>query len=190
MSTRKTKSQKEKTAAFYYGMGALALAFLIGAAFWAPRIVFDFQDNERCGEVVLGELESMDITSFNTGYDTDLYSRLYRFTKGLEEGQQYYTAAQELTPDTELMDTFYSEEGLYQDSFMIWLNQVIPDEMLTYKPTEWKQYVIYGDDFSDGVNFILWYIELENDMGTPMLRPIAGCGDGGHLRNRYIPGGK
>lgn len=171
MRKRKTKSQKEKTAAFYYGLGALALALLIGAAFLAPRLVFKVQDNERCGEVVLGELESMDITSFNTGYDTNLYSRLYRFAKGLEKGQQYYTAAQELTPDSEIIDFFYSEKGLYQDSFLIWLYEdFMPDETLSYSPAEWKQYVIYGDDFSDGVNFILWYIELENDMGAPVLR--------------------
>lgn len=171
MKKSKGKSQKQKTVFFYYGLGTLALALLIGAAFFVPRVVFDIQDKVRCGVVVLGELESMDIVSFNTGYDTDMYSRLYRFAKGLERGQQYYVAAQELTPDAEFTDMLYSEKGLYQDGFMIWLdNQVIPSEMLTYNPAEWKQYVIYGDDFSNGVNFILWYIEFENDTGEPMFR--------------------
>lgn len=175
MKKREKKNHNEKTAALYYGMGVSVLVFLIGAALLAPKAAFDIQDRVRCADVVLGELESMDIISFNTGYDTDLYSRLFQFADGLNKGQEYYVAAQELEITSELTDILYSEQGLYQYSFMIWLDEssFISEEMLYYNVTQWKQYVIYGDDFSDGVNFILWYIELADDLGKPVLKLLT-----------------
>lgn len=168
---KKGKSWNRKNI-WFYGLGAMGLALLVATAFLAPKLVLQLQDNVRCSEVVTtGELESMDITSFNTGYETDLYTRLLRFAEGLGEGRQYYVAAQELADTLEVEEFLASEKGLYQRAFLIWLEGgVIPEEMLDYELTSCKQYVIYGDDFSDGVNFILWYMELGNHGGTPVLK--------------------
>ena len=34
-----------------------------------------------------------------------------------------------------------------------------------YSVVTWKQYVIYSDHFEEGVNFILWYIEMQDEDG-------------------------
>lgn len=163
------KERKKRTLG--YGLGAMGLALLVTAAFFAPKLVLELQDNVRCSRVVLGELESMDVTSFNTGYETDLYIRLTRFAEGLEAGRQYMVAEQELTDTLEVEDRLLSNMGLYQDSFLIWIdNDFFSYEVLNYGLQYCKQYVIYGDDFAEGVNFILWYLELRGVEGTPALK--------------------
>ena len=143
---------------------------MLAAAALIPLLVFRIQDSIRCGKVVLGELESVDIASFNTGYETDLYKRLLRFAEGREKGNSYYVAAQDKKPTAELSDFLLSDRGLYQNSFLVWIdNGAILEEVLNYNVRKWKQYVIYGDDFSAGVNFMLWYIEL-GDAGGPTLK--------------------
>lgn len=144
---------------------------LVTAALLAPKLVLELQDNVRCSQLVLGELESMDVTSFNTGYETNLYTRLTRFAEGLEAGRQYMVAEQELTATPEVENRLFSDKGLYQNSFYIWLDEgFIPDQMLIYELEYCKQYVIYGDDFAEGVNFILWYLELRGEAGRPVLK--------------------
>ena len=73
-----------------YCFGAIGLVVLISTAFLVPRLLLELQDNLRCGKIVLTEAEEMDITSFNTGYEKNLYKRLFRFAKELDEGQQFY----------------------------------------------------------------------------------------------------
>ncbi|MCM1026142.1 MAG: hypothetical protein NC432_06880 [Roseburia sp.] len=153
-----------------YALGFLVSVLLIGSAFLAPQAVFGVQDNIRCGKVEMGELESMDIASFNTGYETDLYRRLERFAEGLSKGRQYYVADQEMRPDADFVNFWTSEQGAYQEQMLMWFEEgTIPFEVTEYDLQRWKQYVIYGDDFSAGVNFILWYVELANP-GTPTLK--------------------
>lgn len=144
--------------------------FLIVSAALIPLMVFRIQDHIRCGKVVLGELENVDIASFNTGYEMNLYRRLLRFAEGKANGDSYYVAAQDRKPTEELTDFLSSDQGLYQTSFLTWIdNGAIPTEVLEYDIQKWTQYVIYGEDFSAGVNFMLWYIEL-SDPGAPTLK--------------------
>lgn len=170
---REQRGKREQRRGLVYILGAFAVALLICAAFLMPRIFFDIQDNIRCGKVTLGELERVDITSFNTDYERNLYKRLLRFAEGLNRGKQYYVAAQEMEPSQEILDYLQSDRGLYQDAVLILIDQeYIPEEVLQYNLRQWKQYVIYGDNFSEGVNFTLWYIELGNE-GTPTLKLLA-----------------
>lgn len=167
---KRTELQKRL---FAYAAGAFVVVLLVAGAFLSPRIVFAVQDDLRCGKVELEGLERMDITSFSTGYEQDLYQRFLRFAEGLAEGEQYYVAAKELEPTSEIMDYLASDRGMYQEGIVILLDQdFIPTEALDYNLRQWKQYVIYGDDFSEGVNFLLWYIELGNP-GTPVLRLLV-----------------
>lgn len=152
-----------------YCLGAIGLIALINTAFLIPKLMFELQDNLRCGKIVLAEAEEMDITSFNTGYDKNLYQRLFRFAMKLKEGQQFYVASQEVEDTSEMEAFLKSERGLYQETFLVWVeNGLIPDDVLLYPITKCKKYVIYGNDFSDGVNFILWYVELGNEGQTSL----------------------
>lgn len=123
------------------------------------------QDDIRCSAVVSMSPEAVDITSFNTDYETDLYKRLERFAKGLAEGREYYVTVQDMELTTEITDWFASEQGYYQDGVqvLLWNLRLIPDDVFYCDLISWKRCVIYGDDFAGGVNFILWYIELGNN---------------------------
>lgn len=157
-----------------YSLGTLGLVLLITAAFFGPQIVFAMQDDIRCSAVVSMSPEAVDITSFNTGYETDLYKRLERFAKGLAEGREYYVTVQDMELTTEIADWMVSEQGFYQEGFQVlcWNLRLIPDEVFGYNLISWKRCVIYGDDFAGGVNFILWYIELGNN-DEPAVRLLV-----------------
>lgn len=164
-SKKKNEYDQRKRSILAYGLGTLGLVLLITAAFFGPGIVFAMQDDIRCSAVVSMSPENVDITSFNTGYETDLYKRLERFARGLAEGRQYYFTVQDMELTTEIADWMASEQGYYQVGFQLlrWNLKLIPEEVFDYNLISWKRCVIYGDDFAGGVNFILWYIELGNN---------------------------
>lgn len=173
---RESKSEysKRKRSILVYGLGTLGLVLLVTAAFFGPQIVFAVQDDIRCGATVSMSPEDVDITSFNTGYEPDLYKRLNRFAEGLAEGRQYYVTVQDMELTSEVADWMTSDRGYAQESFMIlaWDFGLIPEEVFGYNLISWKRCVIYGDDFAEGVNFILWYLELGNN-DEPVVRLLV-----------------
>ncbi len=166
-------SGKNKRKILICGIGISGILLLTGLAFWGPMLVFAVQDDIRCGVVVSMSPEEMDIASFNTGYETDLYSRLSVFSRGLAEEKRYYMAAQDREITPELTDFLDSEKGLWQNGFRMLMSLgLLPDEISDYNVMSWKQCVVYGEDLSEGVNFILWYIELGN-YGEPVVRLLV-----------------
>lgn len=167
------KREYKKSITLGYILGVLGLLLLVSAAFLGPKIVFDMQDGIRCREIVAKSSEEVDVTSFNTGYETSLYKRLDRFAAGLAEDEQYYVTVQDMEITPEILDWlgnfWYDSIGL---SWLVWNLEVLPEEVFSYELTEWKRCVIYGDDFIGGVNFILWYMELGLDgiEGKPLVR--------------------
>lgn len=161
---------KNKSKILMCGIGISGIVLLTGVAFWGPKLVFAVQDDIRCGVVVSMSQEEMDIASFNTGYETDLYSRLSVFSQGLAEGKRYYVATQDREITPEFAEWLDSEKGFEQSSFQLLTSLgLLPDEIFDYNVISWKQCVVYGEDFREGVNFILWYIELGN-YGEPVVR--------------------
>lgn len=170
----KSEYNRRKHSILAYGLSTLVLVLLVTAAFFGPQIVFAMQDDIRCGAVVSMSPEDVDITSFNTGYETDLYKRLERYARGLAEGREYYVTVQDMEPTTEITDWAASEQGYYQEGFQVlcWTLKLIPEEIFDYNLISWKRCVIYGDDFAGGVNFILWYLELGNN-DEPVVRLLV-----------------
>lgn len=164
------KREYRKSTALGYGLGVLGLLLLVSAAFIGPKIAFAMQDNIKCREIVAKNPEEVDVTSFNTGYETSLYKRLARFAAGLAEGEQYYVSVQDMEITLEIRDWlesyWYDSVGF---SLLVWNLGVLPEEVFSYELLDWKRCVIYGDDFAGGVNFILWYMELGQD-GNSVVR--------------------
>lgn len=163
------KNRRKNRSSKIYAVGAVVLAALIFAAFFAPQLIFHIQDNLLCRENRFDIQEEQDITLLSTSYETSLYNRLLRFAEDEQTGAQMYVTARELTPNQELEEFLHSDIGLQQD--VIWLladSGMIPYELLEenqYRATEWKQYVIYSEDYNRGVNFIIWYVRLESTNG-------------------------
>lgn len=152
-----------------YILGVLISVLLITAAFLGPGIVFGIQDGIRCRDIVAVSQEKLDVTSFNTGYERNLYRRLERFAEGVQRGKKYYATTQDMEQDQEVVEwlesDWYSESAAAQ---MLGYNLgLLPvEELYAYSLIRWKRCVIYGEDFSEGVNFILWYIELGQNEET------------------------
>lgn len=172
--------RKEKSAVSLYAAGLLALAGLIAAAFFAPQIVFRMQDSILCRDKELGVRESTGFEALNTAYEKSLGRRLRNFAEGLAGGENYYVAVQELEVDDEIDVYVHSESALYSAMIQalvegglfpydFWISSVMV--------RQWKQYVIYSDDYAKGVNFILWYVETELEGGA-VLKLLADAEDG------------
>ncbi len=152
-----------------YAVGAIALAVLILTAFFAPSLVFGLQDKLRCQEEKFEIQETQDITLLSTSYEQSLYKRFLRFAEDKQSGAQMYVTARELTPNQELENFLQSEKGLFQEGILLLADiGVLPYELFEekqYQTTDWKQYVIYNENYDLGVNFIIWYIQLETSNG-------------------------
>lgn len=162
-----------------YLIGGLALAILLIAAFAVPKLIFTIQDIVRGETMVLSAREKLDISAFGTSYERTLYKRMVSYADGIGEGRTYYVAAQDMEDTTELEAflissqtgmrqvgvQFLADLGFVPNFFNAWTN--IEGELEVKK---WKQYVIYGDDFAEGVNFILRYVELEWNAGVYRMK--------------------
>lgn len=143
----------------------LVLAAIIAAAFFIPQLLFYVKDVLLYRDIELSERESMDVEALSGNYERSLYQRMLNFSVGLEAGDSFYVTSKDLTVNQELEEYLFSNSGLYQ-SIMdeLYSIDLIPFEFSNYQCTavKWKQYVIYSDNYTKGVNFILWYIELES----------------------------
>lgn len=162
-----------------YLIGGLALAILLIAAFAVPKLIFTIQDIVRGETMVLSAREKPDISAFGTSYERTLYKRMVSYADGIGEGRTYYTAAQDMENTTELEAFLVSSQtGMHQIGAQFLVNMgFVPNFFAGWTNIErevevkkWKQYVIYGDDFAEGVNFILRYVELEWQGGVYRMK--------------------
>lgn len=153
------------------------LILLIGMAFLAPKLIFTVQDAKRCSEVKAGEWELMDVTSFDSAYETDLYHRLSRFAAELADGKQFYVATQSGIDREAVRQLLLPGEALYFNGLWLLIDcGLLPVEVQTYEILDAEQYVIYGDDYAEGVNFIIWYIGLgmeQENGGEPIVKLLV-----------------
>lgn len=143
-----------------YVTSVLVLTALVGVAFFAPGWVFGFQDNIRCRDQVLEERENVNVAALSTNYEPSFYQRMANFAED-PAGTSYYVASEELTDYDRLQDFLDSDNGLSQGRIWALIQMgLVTEQIFSCEISEWKQYVIYSDDYTRGVNFILWYIEL------------------------------
>lgn len=161
-----------------YGIGILAFVLLIVSALWLPQVFFEVSDALMYGEVSLMEQEKLDVLTLTTGYEESLFRRLAGFAEGLAGQRQYYVDEQPKEVTEEIREFLYASDlrfyadGIYADVIM----GMFTTELLGYTPDtfarktglelyQWNQYVIYSDDYAQGVNFILWGFGLKNSLG-------------------------
>jgi len=143
----------------------LAIVLVLVAVSYAPQLIFQVQDRILCGKTELGERESMDVEALSTTYELSLAKRMTNFAEGMASGDKYYVTSKELAVGQALYDYLDSSTGLYKSLLInlvegALLNDVFLSGIQDLEVSQWKQYVIYSDNYAKGVNFILWYIEL------------------------------
>ncbi len=181
---KKRNPKRKKIRFLPYAVELCVIAVVVAAAFFLPQIIFGVQDNLLWGDTSLGQRESMNVESLGTTYEVSLGKRMQKFVDGLTENQNFYLTSQELTANDTLRNYLYSEKGLYWDLIIRFVDDsLIPSEIWTessdwgYSVSQWKQYVIYSDNYEEGVNFILWYIEMQDSDGG-IFKLLADAEDG------------
>lgn len=176
----------------------MALVILVCIAFFGPRWIFGLQDRKWYNDLVLGERENIDVAVLSTNYEESFYRRMVNFAENQNNQTNYYVTSEELTDYQELQSFLESDNGLYRNEIAVLMElKLITSDIFECEIGKWKQYIVYSDDYTKGVNFILWYIELEHpdeEIGTYKLLLEAGTGEfygmqadtGGILPKGYV----
>lgn len=145
----------------------LILVLLLVTASYAPQVVFQIQDSFLCDRTALDQREGMDVESLSITYEKSLVQRMKVFAEGLMSEVNYYVTSKNLTINQEIYDYLDSQEGLQQFVMQVFTESGFISYSFyeMYYVNEWKQYVICSDNYAEGVNFILWYIELMDNQG-------------------------
>lgn len=181
MSGKGKQNNHNRTKKLNYVISAAALAALVAAAFFSPRWVFGIQDNRQCNDMTLEKRENAAVAALSTNYETSFYQRMVNFAENQSNHTNYYVTSEELTDYQKLREFLYTENGFYRDNILVFLDMnLVSEDIFQYDISKWKQYVIYSDDYTKGVNFIMWYIELEHPdeaIGTLKLLLEANTGE-------------
>lgn len=149
-----------------YVTAVLCMAALVASAFYLPGAVFEAQDRRLSEDIVLEEQEAVDVARLtSSAYELSLYNRMSAFAEGLESGRTYYVSELELDVTQDMEDWLKNSAGriLEDNVFTMALMDAALLSNVFYKDLtveKWKQYVIYSDDYAQGVNFNIWYLEL------------------------------
>ncbi len=166
MQSRRAKKQnKRPRRSPWKRLGMVcSLILLVAVALFLPQMIFQVQDGLLCAKTILDEKESVDVEALGTTYEKSLYKRLLNFAEGMAAEEIFYVATQNLDVTQEVY-SFLKSADLYQGILVALMEfNMIPVRYWEDGATvnQWKQYVIYSDDYAKGVNFILWYIEVKD----------------------------
>lgn len=152
----------------------LAMIILMIIAVLGPQLLFAVQDNHKQGEIFMGERSQLDVTALNVGYPKVLRERLLNFAEGKINGKQYYATITDCTVDAEgysILDNVLNHEWVtfLNDVGILWYDYENISK-IGYNIEEWKRYVIYDENFENGVAFMAWYFTVTiNDGMTIQL---------------------
>lgn len=167
---KKSNSRRKSGSRVIYVTAVLCVIALLAFAFYLPQFLFQIRDNALCGDTVLGERENMDILIGNS-YELSLYDRMRNFAGGLARGMSYYVSEQDMEVDDQLYELLYgSVDRIFQNPLLIMVQGHLVSSSFLNDLTivQRKQYVIYSDDYAQGVNFIIWYLEIAGHNGEKL----------------------
>lgn len=165
-----TKKRQKLNRSWVYPAAVLGLVGLLSCAFLLPQFLFRVSDNALYSEISLSERETVDVTLLSSTYEPSLYNRMSAFAEGIANGVSYYVSEQKMEVNQELYEQLMTENGIFQEpvTTLMELQMISGSFLIHYVVETWKQYVIYNDDYTKGVNFIIWYLELVGDEGEQL----------------------
>lgn len=173
VSNRKKNTRKTRKKFLVYAVELSALAAFLGVAFFMPQIIFHVQDHVLWGKTMLSERERVDVESLGTAYEKSLAVRMQNYAEGLAAEDTFYVNEESFLVGEEIYDYLEQDFQLLNQEIIGVLLEggLIPYSFykMGYTVNQWKQYVIYSDNYTKGVNFILWYVELQ-DVNGVLLR--------------------
>lgn len=170
VSERRKDTRKTRKKFFVYAVELSALAAFLGAAFFMPQIIFRVQDRVLWGKTMLSEQERVDVESLGTAYESSLALRMQNYAEGLASEDIFYVNEDSFSVSEEIYDYLEKDSQLLNQEMIEALLEggLIPYSFykMSYNVNQWKQYIVYSDNYAKGVNFILWYIELQDVNGV------------------------
>ena len=154
-----------------YVLGAVGLVLLLLFSFFVPQLIFRLRDSYLCRDIVHGEQEDMYVTLLGAAYEPSLGQRLKNFVEGQEKERNFYVSVQEMEVTQELYQQLRGTDGILYQQYI--LEVMLDTGMVSYTfvaqdtitVNRWRRYVIYSDEYTEGVNFIIWYLDLQADDG-------------------------
>lgn len=147
-----------------YAVAAVGLLLLVVTACFLPQIVFGLQDTYWSENTFLEARNGLDIQKLNISYERALKTRLSGFAE--KDVSSYYVAEMSAAIDDstyELLDSL-----LYQDMLLI-LTESMGIPIGTYEGygiDVLKKYVVYNENYDQGIALIVWYIEYTTENGS------------------------
>lgn len=160
----KRNSRAGKGSSKAYIASGLGVTALLLCAFYLPQLLFQVRDNALCSITALSERENVDVL-IGDSYEPSLHNRMYNFAEGLARGVSYYVSEQDMAVDEELYERL-NGLGLEPIAMLMDFRLINSSFMDYFMVQQRKQYVIYSDDYAQGVNFIIWYLELVGPSGA------------------------
>lgn len=154
MNIEKKKSPEKRIKAIY-GRCIVGMVLLIAIALFLPEVIFNIQDKYRMTNTEVEERDSLEISQLQQNYEMDTYTRMHNFIS--LEKKTVTSIDYQITANSELTDLLGSEsiKGWFEQLEV--MGYVIPYSFLDI--LEWKKYIIYGEDYKDGVVLMMWYID-------------------------------
>ena len=174
MKRKPLKNKKTFWGGKLYIVGVVCLLGLVIFALCLPQLVFQSEDRRICSETTLEKREDVDIALLSATNYPSLNTRMTVFAEGLADGKNYYVSSHEMdmAANEEVYQQFERDPSRIISNSITW--GMLSSKSLGstfvegFRVEDWKQYVIYSDDYAQGVNFIIWYFELTAADGEKM----------------------
>lgn len=148
-----------------YGICTFGLVILVAAAFLVPQIIFAVQDELRVKNTVTEERGALDVAKLNLKYESNLRNRMSHFA----QKKNYYVTVVEndKTDENELrlqLESLLDNYGLLTatDRFYgLFYDLIVSNGISASDVLKWEKYIIYGDDFKDGIALMVCFLDID-----------------------------
>lgn len=153
---------KRKIIGTYVG-SVSGLVILIILAVFSPQLFFLVQDNYQIGKIDVINRDVTEIFTTQTAYYTDTYARL----SNLAEVGLGNIAISTIESNMDIEQFYEIKDNIRTQMYMEILMDMVPDtfgDALDYISVDnmelCKCYIIYGEDYTEGVLLMFWYMKI------------------------------
>lgn len=142
----------------------IGLILTIAVAVYLPQFVFMVQDYHQTSSVDVISRDTVEILATETSYSADINTRM---SKLVSTGYGDITVSR-VASSIDINDFNALITNVKNQSYMLHLTALLPDSfgeaVNTLNATQMKacdRYIVYGNDYTDGVILMFWYMRFD-----------------------------
>lgn len=144
-----------------YGMCIGGVVLLIIAALLLPQIVFAVQDRYQITSTQVEKRNSLDVSQLNSVYEKEMNERMSNFAALSLQDITVTAIDYNMEDDLEVIEAILEQRWIEQLHYMTdYIFFETFQNALTVNLENCKKYIVYGNDYQEGVALMLWYIEM------------------------------